>query len=307
MSANPQAQKMVSSYESILVPVPNGDQLHVAYLPSERDLATVLLMPGIANNCDVFREQDYGLAEFLLQAGYSVFMADLRGKGRSWPKVNKYSGYGLNQMIQEDIPAVLKLIEKKMGVPPQYYVCQGAGGLIMSGFLSRNPDYVKQTKGLIYFGSRRTVVLRHWMQRMKWEGAWQMMGQFALSLFGYLPGKLLGLGNDNESQGIYNEYMAWCNDVEWVDCGDQFNYSEAMEEKKNWPASLYFASHADRVAHPKDVSSFMKSLGRHDGRLVTLGKKQGNLRNYSHSSMIQHRDATLDHFPLMIEWMAQQS
>lgn len=306
MSAIPK-QQLVSSYESILVPVPSGDQLHVAYLPAEKNLATVLLLPGIANNCDVFREQDYGLAQFLLRAGYSVFMADLRGKGRSWPKVNRYSGYGLNQVIREDIPAVLKLIEKKMGHSPEYYVCQGAGGLIMSGFLSRNPEYVAKTKGVIYFGSRRTVVLRHWMQRMKWGGRWQVMGQFALSIFGYLPGKLLGLGNDNESQETYSEYMSWCNDAEWVDQDDQFNYSEAMDSKKNWPASLYFASQTDRIAHPKDVLYFMRSLGQHDGRLVTLGKKQGNLRNYTHSSMLKHPDASLDHFPLMLEWMSQQN
>lgn len=305
MSAHPQSQ-VVSSYESILVPVANGDQLHVAYLPSEENRATVLLLPGIANNCDVFQAQDFGLARFLLEAGYSVFMADLRGKGRSWPKVNRYSGHGLNQMIQEDIPAVLKLVEKKMGHPPDYYVCQGAGGLLLSGFLSRNPEYVEQTKGLIYFGSRRTVVLRHWLQRMKWAVSWQVMAQFASSLFGYLPGKLLRLGNDNESQGIYSEYMTWCNESAWVDCGDQFNYSEAIHQKADWPASLYFASQKDRVAHPKDVLFFMKSLGQHDGRLVTLGKKQGNLRNYTHASMLKHPDANLDHFPLMLEWMLQQ-
>lgn len=300
------SQQIVSSYESILVPVPNGDQIHVAYLPSEKNIATVLLLPGMANNSSIFREKDAGIAHFLQQAGFSVFLADLRGKGSSWPPINRYATQGLNQVINEDLPAILRLIEKKMSTSPNFYLGQGAAGLLLTGFLSRKPEYIDRTDGLIYFGCRRMAHCNHWSRGLLWRWYWKYMVDWAVSMFGYLPGKILKIGNDNETLSTYQEYLDWCNDTDWVDGRDKFSYSDALMEKSHWPASLYFASHADHSAQPRDVSDFMRSLGPHDGRQVTLGKRQGNLREYSHLGMLRHPDSLRDHLPLMLEWMTQQ-
>ena len=77
------SQQIVSSYESILVPVPNGDQIHVAYLPSENNIATVLLLPGMANNSSIFREKDGFLA---LQALLS--MRQWQSPSVGWPSLS---------------------------------------------------------------------------------------------------------------------------------------------------------------------------------------------------------------------------
>ena len=70
--------------------------------------------------------------------------------------------------------------------------------------------------------------------------------------------------------------------------------------------SLYFASATDRAfGSPDDVRDFMHELGRHDGRMLVLGRAGGNLHDYSHTGMLLHPDAETDHFPQLLAWLRE--
>ena len=49
----------------------------------------------------------------------------------------------------------------------------------------------------------------------------------------------------------------------------------------------------------------MHELGHHDGRMLVLGRDEGNLRDYSHTGMLTHPEAEQDHFPQLLDWMRE--
>lgn len=99
-----------------------------------------------------------------------------------------------------------------------------------------------------------------------------------------------------------------CNKVEekpWIDPEDAFDYGAAARSV-TIPPALYFAASSDRsLGHPSDVVDFINESGQHQYRYLLLSRKNGNLHNYDHVSMITHKDAVIDHFPEVLKWLSK--
>jgi hypothetical protein len=128
-----------------------------------------------------------------------------------------------------------------------------------------------------------------------------------MRLNGYLPAKLLRLGNSNESVASYRDYQRWTQQALWDDIEDGFDYGQAIAQQQ-LPPSLYFASSGDTVyGHRDHIRQFIQELGPHDGRLLVLDSDGGSLHNYDHNEMLCHEDCEQDHFPLLLDWLHEGS
>jgi len=295
--------------QSLMVPLPGGDQLHIRRLADNPDGPPVMLLHGLLEDGTLFYSRDgRGLAHYLAQQGFDVFVPDFRGKGRSWPPVSRWSSYRVNDAVTQDMPAILDAIQGVRGLLPVYWFAHAWGGVLVSSFLARYPGYRTSINGLIYFGTHR-VATRHTLSRLVWVDAlWGWVGGLFARLRGYLPGRLLRFGSNNEFHGIPLDSFGWLQGQPWVDPGDQFDYGKALSEGLDYPPALYFASRQDLgYCNPREVKAFMAEVGAHNGRLVILGEKEGNLHNYSHIGMLTHPDATRDHFAFMVNWMQEMS
>ena len=121
-----------------------------------------------------------------------------------------------------------------------------------------------------------------------------------------VPAPKLGLGTARESTRCFQDGLAWSRSEQWVDTEDGFDFSAALQQR-SWLRSLYFAAAADRAfGAPEDVRDFMHELGRHDGRLMVLGRAEGTLQDYTHTGLLLHPDAEQDHFPQLLAWLREQ-
>ncbi len=110
---------------------------------------------------------------------------------------------------------------------------------------------------------------------------------------------------DAESLPLYRDFLRW-SDGSWTSADGALDYSERANATE-WPPSLYLARrNGGYIDHPSDTRAFMRELGSHNARLLLLAKGGGNLRNYSPLSMLQHDDAWVDHFPVILDWMAER-
>ena len=98
--------------QSLMVSLPGGDQLHIRRLTDNPDGPPVMLLHGLLEGGTLFYARDgHGLAHFLAQHGFDVFVPDFRGKGRSWPPVSRWSSYRVNEAVTQDMPAILDAIQ----------------------------------------------------------------------------------------------------------------------------------------------------------------------------------------------------
>jgi predicted alpha/beta hydrolase len=241
-----------------------------------------------------------GLACYLARQGYDVFVADLRGKGKSWPHISGHSKYGNHQLINEDIPALLESIQKKRGATPQIWIGHGWGGVLMSSFYARYGDRFGPVAKMVQFAVRRKTSTK---KSPAINFMWRKLSPLLIAINGYLPAKKFRLGIANESAANVRDFLNWSDSDCWTDPEDNFSYDEAARQQ-SWPASYYFAAKGDKAyGHPDDVRHFMFELGSHDGRMMVLSRKDGNLRDYGHTEIISHEDAEKDHFPLLLAWL----
>jgi predicted alpha/beta hydrolase len=295
-------------YESLTASTPSTDQLHLTrFYQDKNNLGSPVLMlhSALHDGNTFFDANGSGLACYLARQGYDVYVADLRGKGKSWPRIGSVSKFGLHQLITEDIPCLVKKIVSKRGPIPQIWVSHGWGGVLLCAAYARYGDSLVSVERMVHFGTRRMSLVSNFKKWFVIDVLWKRLSKMMVLVQGYMPVKFLRLGTSNESARSYRDYLEWSGRSDWSDTEDGFDYGQAILQRQ-LPPSYYFAAKGDMAyGHPDDVRQFVKELGPHDGRLMVLGRSDGNLQDYDHLEMLSHKDCEQDHFPVLLNWLQE--
>lgn len=268
----------------------------------------VLMLAGFLGTVDSFfphKGEEGGLAPFLASLGYDVYIAELRGRGKSWPATGAQSDWGLHEAIVEDIPAHLQTVDKLRPGEAQFWLGEGLGGVLLTAAYARLEALSAPLLGLVHLGAARRRRLdspaKRWRYRV-WASA---LGASRL-LRGYaaLPG---GDPARRETRTTLVQWKEWLSRENWLDPLDDFDYYEALQHKE-LPASLYLANRPAALwGNIDDCRRWVDELGPHDARLLTVGKAQGNRRNYSQAELLQHPTACEDHYLQLQAWLEEQA
>ena len=266
-----------------------------------------MLHGAIENGRIFYSGSGRGLAPYLARNGFDVYVADLRGRGRSTPPIDRNSRFGQTEAITEDIPAFIEAIRGLRGVIPQHWVAHSWGGVLFTSVLARFPEYIKNVSSLVYFGSKRTIRVWNIHRVIKAELVWKLACPLICRIAGFLPARQLRIGSDSETTKSYRQSAAWVRHSAWVDSDDGFDYGEAVK-KLALPPIWYIAAENDHaLGHPHDVRAFMDSTGCQERQYTILSRRNGNRHDYDHISMLTHQDAVHDHFPEVLEWLRQHN
>ena len=77
-----------------------------------------------------FTKKGKGLAPFLAENGFDVFVCDLLGKGESLPKIKKGFNHSQFEIITRDIPTYLAFVRKKTGIKKIHLGAHSWGGVL---------------------------------------------------------------------------------------------------------------------------------------------------------------------------------
>ncbi|MDQ2070027.1 alpha/beta fold hydrolase [Natronospira bacteriovora] len=295
--------------ESHFVTLPDGDsQIHLRRLPNEGTV--VLMLHGAIENGRIFYSQSArGLAPWLAQQGYDVWVMDLGGRGESLPAIadhpRRRQAYSQTASIVEEIPAVLDYLQQQRPGARQHWVAHSWGGVMLNAVLARFPDYARRLTALCYFGSKRRVRVWNWQRLLYVDLIWCWLCPLISRIHGYLPARRLRFGSDDESLLSHRQSSRWVRRRRWIDEEDGFDYGQALSQL-SLPPTLYLAGAGDRaLGHPDDVQRLMEESGQGEKTLHLLSKANGHARDYGHIDMLTARDAAEDHFPLVLDWFAR--
>ena len=118
-------------YEKHCIPI-GADQIALhRFYTCKTDVPVLLLHGSIENGKIFFTKGGKGLAPYLSQLGFDVYVPDMRGKGESLPKISSKHNHSQFEQITVDIPKYLEKIQKQSGVmifreiQPEYAVPVG--------------------------------------------------------------------------------------------------------------------------------------------------------------------------------------
>ncbi|SDS17565.1 Serine aminopeptidase, S33 [Halopseudomonas xinjiangensis] len=281
--------------------------LQVSRLFTDPGGPAVLMIHGLAEDSGIFCPRNgAGLAVFLAEAGFDVFVADLRGHGASPPRLAPGVSITQHDIVCQDMPALFELIEAHHPGEHFFAVGHAWGSVLLAAALTRQPAWLDRVAGLIHFAARRVSRRGGWRHRLMVETLWAKVMPALGKRQGLIPARSLGIGSNDVSLALHAGQLAWSRGAEWRDLEDGFDYALRLEEL-SWPAGLYLAGKHDKyLGQFDDVKAFAREFGPHDMQLILLQKGTGCSRNYGHNDLLTHPQASLDHFPLVLAWMQQR-
>lgn len=293
--------------ESIFVQVNDTDKLHLKRFYSDPGGQPVFMVHGSIENGKIFYSASgKGLAPFLAKEGFDVFVADLRGRGKSTPLIGRGSGHGLTEILKEDIPAFIEKIKEIKGNVPQHWIAHSWGGVLFLSYLARNLEKVNLAS-MVFYATKRRISIRSFKRFYLIDFFWNFISSIYVRVFGYLPATGIKMGSDNETIKSHKQTNDWVYSKDWIDWEDGFDYSAALK-KLNLPPILSITGEGDNVlGHPVDVQLLLDEIGEQDYVLRIIGKSTGYKNNYDHINLLTHPDCTEDHFPEAVEWMKRHS
>ena len=264
----------------------------------------VLMLHGMMSNGRVFYSHaGKGLAPWLAERGYDVFVADLRGKGGSQPLIDRHARHGQSEMIGVDLPALHAAVLHHAQASQVHWVSHSWGGVVMNSCLLRYPALIAQVSSVVHFAAKRSVRVRNLQRRIEIDLMWNGVLKRVTRWMGYLPARQLRIGSDNETRKTRRQIQAWVEADHWVDDDDGFDYGRAALHIK-LPPTLYLAAIDDPCrGHPEDVERFRAESGPHLSRVHVLSKRGGAMHDYDHVSIVTHSDAGSDQFNLLEAWL----
>lgn len=291
--------------ERLKVATVHGGQIFLRHLQQKDTHAAVLMLHGLGLNGDAFIKEGHGLANYLSEMGFSCYVPDLVGHGHSWPHISRHLEHSVHDVIVNDVPRIVEEISRELNGRPLFLVGQGFGSIMLLSAFARSEEMQELVQGFIHFNGRRCVTISGVSHNAGSRTLWRSLMPFIGKLRGDVPLNWTRQGSQPELISWYQTYLNW-SEGEWLDEQDQFNYGSALREL-SLPPSLYFATRSQSyMNHIADVREFMRELGTHNGRMLILAKGDGNLRNYHTQSMLQHDDAWVDHFPVVLDWLNER-
>lgn len=253
----------------------------------------VLLTHGTLSNAHVCGP----LASFLADQGFDCWIVELRGHGQS--QVTE-GNPDFQHLADFDVPAAIEAVRRRTGKSQTFLIGHSGGGLVFLMHLARNPESCKYVKGLVTLASQATEAGTTLSARMK-------IGGFATitNLLGYLPGPALGLGPENESRSVMNQWFRWNWSRRWLG-RDGFDYAEALGHVD--VPTLVLAGAGDRFIAPvRGCQRLYDLLGSQDKRLVICGTSTGFAEDYGHTRIIASRAARQEIWPVILDWMRDRA
>ena len=291
--------------ERLNIPVANQQFAHLLRIHSEQASGqAVFMLHGLMDDASCFHDADTqtGLAYVLAREGYDVYLAELRGRHLDTKSLSNLA-FGVEEALTEDLPKLVATMNKTAQLEKQIWIGQGFGSLLLAKYLARNPEKLTNIQTLVHFSPFREsqptgAVKSFWVNWVHRRGV-NLLGK----LLGYIPAIKLKLGRSNESLNFYQEALCCLNGT-WQS-KDNFDYLSEVK-KLDWPPSLYFASlHRSWRGSETDARAFMFDLGDHNARLIKLGRRVGNQKNYKRSELCLHETAEQDYYPLLLNWLKE--
>ena len=258
--------------ESMLVAANDRDQIHLRHFSGGSRHTTVVLLHGLGQDGSLYFNDPQSLAPKLVQAGFDVWVPDLRGRGRSWPALAAGDDHGFHAAVTEDLATVLGVLREEAPDKPLYLVGHGSGGLLWLSVLARWPVVREMVRGIVLLGS---AVGREPARGLHWHWRAGLRADWSARRHGLVSGAALGLGEGNEPVRFYRDLRAIL-DGNWVDPQDGLDHAAQLRELPDWPATLILAAELDAPwSGGESARALQALLPPHDGRLYIFPADTG--------------------------------
>lgn len=275
---------------------------HLGLVDKKPTKGPVVLVHGSFSNHGFWlSEAGIGLARFLLEQGFDVWLQEHRGHGLS-PRNRDYKNNTVERYVLHDVSAVNEFVAEKTGAKP-LWVGHSMGGVMIASAVAAGIFTSANCRGFVLLGSQ--VLSRHWYSWFPF-GTTIMRGWYRLTRDEF-DGRKMRIGPENEPVAYINEYLArhsWFGS--WQLKSQKKKLLPEWKKGSDIPMLAMIAA-ADKSEPLRACKKFAALYGGANKEQIVLGKADGFKRNYGHVNMIISKDAAEEVWPRIADWLAKQA
>lgn len=269
----------------------DGQTLSITcFSPDEPSGQNMIIAPAAQ-----FTQKDYyPFATYFQQLGYRVVTFDYRGVGDSGPDNLKGYVAGLHQWAVLDTDAVIRCVKQEFPNQELVFVGHGVGGELVG--LAQASQYINK----LVLASSALSCKRLW----SWRGRARIfmmkaIGRVTNKLFGYFPGKRLGILRDLP-KGVVYEWADWCDHPNGLfDVFPENNY-----RKLQVPLAAYSFSD-DWLTPDKGVEGLLQYFSNACITWYHVHPQNKGLKKKRYSCFFDP-DLKLDLWPTLQQWLQNE-
>ena len=292
----------------------------------------IVLVHGLFVNSLFFNlDEEQSLARYLAKEGFDVWNLSLRGTGRSLnPLKGGPKNWSLDDIIDRDLSAVIRYVQKEGG--SSKVICLGyeMGGLLLYGYLERKGD--SGVAALVTIGAPATF--NHPQQEplkrlLSLEGSPTLKKLFlflnspffARLLVPLVPkierlfynpenieeevkAKVLEDALAEINPGVLDHLLQTIKRGEFVSAKEDFSYRKNLA-KIHLPA-LFIGGEADMLAPPEAIRGVRSAVSSADRTLRIFGPGSKDSAAYGHMDLILGKKAGEEVFPVIARWLKKR-
>jgi len=263
-------------------------------------LGPVVLVHGSFSNRGFWITRNgIGMARYLLEQGYDVWLMEHRGHGIT-PRNKDYLNNSVERYVLYDVPAVNEFIQEKTDKKP-FWLGHSLGGVMIAAAVAAELLTLENSRGMVLFGTQ--TIRRPWYL---WIPLVATLMRLKVSRKGELDGRQLRIGPENEPAGVIKEFISqnsWFSS--WQLKSKALKLIPAWQKANGLPL-LAVAGAIDKSDSAQACIKFANKYGG-DKDILLLGKTEGFERDYGHVDMVVSKAAAKEVWPKISEWLGKQS
>lgn len=236
-----------------------------------------------------------GIAAFLVEQGYTCWIVEWRNHGES-PQPKQHFNY--ETIALYDFLAAFDFLFEVEKIQSLSCITHSGGGICLSMFLIRNPQYIPKIERIALFGCQSFGAADSLTNYTK-----IFLGKYLTALTQQIPAEKKGLGDHNENYFLMKQWFDW-NLSKQFNGADNFDYLKSMPLVTT-PILSICAKGDTFIAPVKGCKAFLNGFKNPKNKLLFCSKENGYLEDYDHSRILHSSSAKKEIWPIVLNWIQQ--
>ena len=271
------------------------------------------------------------MARYLAKEGFDVWNLSLRGTGRSLnPLKGGPKSWTLDDMMDRDLPAVIRYVQKESGRPKVAFLGYEMGGLLLYGYVEKTGGpglaALATIAAPVTFNHPRQEPLK---RLLKLEGSPTLKKLFlslnspflARALIPFVPkleaifynpeniddevkAKFLEEALAEINPGVLDHLLSMIKRGEFISAQGNFSYRKNLARIQL--PSLFVGGEEDRLAPPEALRVIHRAVSSTDRTLRIFGPGSKDSASYGHIDLILGKRAREEVFPAIGRWLKER-
>ncbi len=257
---------------------------------TQKSKETILCIHGTFSNKSIFK----GLAKFLTEKGYVLYIMEWRNHGKSSGTNLKYNFETIGLI---DIKTIFEYLFEAQVNEFIHCITHSGGGICLTMFLAANSQYVNRVRSISMFACQAFGATNYPL-----NGFRIFISKYLTALLGYIPSKLLGLGPHDESYYTMKQWFDWNLKRNFKSSINDLDYRNEMNKISSLIYSI--SGGGDNFIAPSHgCKLFLETFENPQNVFKEFSLSNGDLEDYDHSRIILSRNAAAEIWPSVLNWI----